>query len=87
MQMPNRDYDRLEFHEGKEIPYLKGTRIRVEVMYCSDYNVEGRTIKEIAKDRDLPVKDVIQAIEWCTENDGLVTRVLAQERKEAGVKD
>jgi len=87
MQIPKRNYDRLEFHEGKEIPYLRGTRIRSDDLYCLDYKCWQQEPKSIAKHRDLSMEDVQQALAWCTENDDLVTRVLTQERKEAGVKD
>ena len=72
---------------GSEIPYLMSANVRADHIYCLDYNVEGRDINHIAKSRDLPIEEIRQSIEWCTENDDLVARVLAQERKEAGVKD
>ncbi len=87
MQMPQKKYGQLEFKEGVEIPYLMSANVRADHIYCLDYNVEGRDINHIAKSRDLPIEEIRQSIEWCTENDDLVARVLAQERKEAGVKD
>lgn len=74
-------YDKLDFNRG-EIPYLIGTRIRADDIYCIDYKTEGSTPKKIAKDRSLDLKDVTQAIEWCLMNDDLITRILARENKD-----
>ncbi len=83
----NREYDMLEFSREKEIPYIRGRGIRIDSVYCLDYKTDKQNIYEIAKGRSLPLRAVRQAIEWCTLNDALVTRVLTEARKKAGVKD
>ena len=54
-------------------PYVKGTRIRVEIPYSDTIDkVEddgevwpGRTPEEIAADYCIPVAAVLEAIDWC----------------------
>ena len=60
-----RRYDKLEFRPSVDIPYLGGTNfsIRADDIYCLDYRVEGHDIVGIARNRDLPVDVVAQAIE------------------------
>ncbi len=78
-KMMDKEYTLLEYKKDEKIPYLKGTRIRIDIIYCYDYKVERKTPEYIAKNRDLPLQDIRQAIEWCTLNDDLVTKVLTQE--------
>ena len=82
-------YDLLEYRKGREIPYLKGIRIGAEVLYI-DMNTNPevfRSAKDIARNRDLSLRMVEQALQWCKENHDLITRVLAEERKRGGLKD
>ncbi len=83
----NRTYDMLELQRGEEIPYIKGREIRVDNIYCLDYKANKQDIQSIAKSRSLSLKTIRQAIEWCTLNDNLITIVLAEERREAGIRD
>ncbi len=78
----NGKYSLLEFQGRKDIPYLAGTRIRADHIYCVEYKAEKRSISDIARGRDLSIKAVKQAIEWCIFNDNLITRVLAKENEE-----
>ena len=91
IDMEQRVYDLLERKPGEDIPYVRGTnyRIRAETLYTSFHaNREiYKTLADLAKDAHLPVSEVRQAIKWCEENQSLLALVLAQERKEAGVKD
>ncbi|MBS3167604.1 hypothetical protein J4216_00580 [Candidatus Woesearchaeota archaeon] len=81
MQAKKIEYDRLEFKKDQEIPYLKGTRIRADAIYVHDYITENRTPEHIAKDRDLSIQDITQAIEWGTANEGIIKKVLEREYK------
>jgi uncharacterized protein (DUF433 family) len=47
--------------------FLKGTRIRAWVIYC-DHVAQEMTPEEIAKDRDLPVEAIREAIAYCASN-------------------
>lgn len=80
-----RRYDKLEFRPGIDIPYLGGTnfRIRADIIYCLDYKVERHDAERIARNRDLPVDVVAQAIEWGIKNDDLISMVLARENAQS----
>jgi uncharacterized protein (DUF433 family) len=53
-------------------PFIKGTRIRAEILYghtitkVDEEGVEaGRTAEQLAADFNLPVEAVREAIDWC----------------------
>lgn len=79
-------YDLLEYKKDG-IPYITGTRIRVDNIYIMDYKTWKVSPENIAKNRTLPERAVRQAIAWCKENEDLVSIVLAEERRRAGLKD
>lgn len=80
-------YRFLEFRNGDGVPYLVGTRIRASIIGM-DYNTWGyKNPEDLAKDRDLDPRAVREALEWHRENSELVTRVCAEERRQAGLKD
>ena len=45
--------------------FIKGTRIRAEVIYSLHANAEPMTAEEIASDYGLPVEAVKEAIQYC----------------------
>ena len=64
----NNSYQHLEPRPGSLYRqlFLKGTRIRAEIIYSDHVNAEmPRTPEEIAADRSLPLPAVLDAIEYC----------------------
>jgi uncharacterized protein (DUF433 family) len=45
--------------------YVKGRKIRAEVLYRQTIGEEPRTPEEVAQDYDLPVEAVLDAINYC----------------------
>jgi hypothetical protein len=56
--------------------FYKERKIRAEVLYRATVGLEPRTPEEVAKDYDVPVEAVLEAIHYCTHNEEL----LRQER-------
>ena len=49
--------------------FIKGTRIRAEIIYSAHVNAEmPMTPEEVAADRGLPLPAVLEAIEYCRSN-------------------
>ena len=60
--------------------FIKGTRIRAEIIYSDHVNAEmPRTPEEIAADRGLPLPAVLEAIEYCRSNPPEITEDHARE--------
>lgn len=78
--------DRLYFRGEDKIPYLKERDLRADIIYCHSLSWE-QSPGEIARDMDLLLESVNQAIDWCHNNGDLVTRILDAKRREAGIKD
>jgi hypothetical protein len=57
--------------------FYKERKIRAEVLYRETVGVDPRTPEEVAKDYNVPVEAVLEAIHYCTHNDEL----LRQERE------
>ena len=57
--------------------FYKERKIRAEVLYRETVGLEPRTPEEVAKDYDVPVEAVLEAIHYCTHNEEL----LRQERE------
>jgi uncharacterized protein (DUF433 family) len=57
--------------------FLKERKIRAEVLYRATVGLEPRTAEEVARDFDVPVEAVREAIDYCTRNRAL----LDQERQ------
>src|ERR1700688_647188 len=61
-------------------PYIKGTRIRVEIPYSDSIDkieddggvYPGRAPQEIAADYRIPVEAVLEAIDWCQKHGDVV---------------
>jgi uncharacterized protein (DUF433 family) len=56
--------------------FVKGTKIRAEMLYRQTIGLEPRTPEEVARDFEVPVEAVYEAIQYCKENENL----LRQER-------
>jgi uncharacterized protein (DUF433 family) len=60
--------------------FIKGTRIRAEILYCAHINAEEpRTAEELAADYDLPLAAVLEAIEYGKSNPPEVAADFARE--------
>src|SRR5262245_39285075 len=79
MTMTN-GYSFLEGRPGSNYKqlFVKGRKIRAEVLYRESVGEEPRTPEGIARDFELPVEAVREAIEYCLANEAL----LRQERDE-----
>src|SRR5262245_19637261 len=58
--------------------FVAGRNLRAETLYRHTIGLEPRSAEDVAKDYDLPVEAVQEAIEYCTEN----AELLRQEREE-----
>ena len=56
--------------------FLKGKRIRAEVLYRETIGREPRTPEQVATDYNVPLEAVLEAIDYCLHNEDL----LRQER-------
>jgi uncharacterized protein (DUF433 family) len=56
--------------------FVKGRKIRAEVLYRQTVGVEPRTPEEVAHAYSLPLEAVLEAIDYCIHNEAL----LRQER-------
>jgi uncharacterized protein (DUF433 family) len=54
--------------------FVKGRRIRAEVLYDDTLEPEARTPEEVAADYDVPVEAVYEAIRYCQENEDVLDR-------------
>ncbi len=63
-------YQHLERRPGSNYRqlFIKGRRIRAEVLYRETLGDEARTPEELAEDFDLPVAAVREAIDYCQRN-------------------
>jgi len=73
------EYKMLEPRPGSNYRqlFVKGRKIRAEILYRATVNSEPRTPEEVARDYDLPVEAVQEAIHYCLHNEEL----LRQERE------
>jgi hypothetical protein len=63
--------------------FVKGRGgLRAETLYRHTVGLEPRTPEEVAKDYDLPVEAVLEAIRYCIENEALL-----REEREAELAD
>ncbi len=66
-----KSYPHLEYRPGSAYrqPFLKGRRIRIAVMYHAVHEkAEPRTPEEVARDYDVPVEAVREAVEFAERN-------------------
>jgi hypothetical protein len=68
--MSNNGYQYLEPRPGGNYKqwYVKGRRIRAEILYRPTIWDEPRTPEEIAHDYSLPVEAVLETIDYCQKN-------------------
>jgi len=59
--------------------WVKGRHMRAEVLYRCTVGLEPRTPEEVARDYDLPVEVVLEAIDYSIRNQGLLDTERAQE--------
>ncbi len=84
-----KEYKYLETRPGSlyRQPFIKGRRIRAEILYALTFDVvdeeegliKGRTPEELAGDYDLPVEAVREAIEYCKAHWDVVVKDHARE--------
>ncbi len=82
-------YKYLEFkeHPVYKSPWIIGTRINVGTLMVQ-YNAWGYKMPEdLARDRDLPLDAVLEAIDWYSHNKKVVTKECRLERRLLSVKD
>jgi uncharacterized protein (DUF433 family) len=70
----SKDYQYLERRRGSNYAqlYVKGRGIRAEVLYRHSVGSEPRTPEEVARDFELPVEAVREAIDYCLQNEPLL---------------
>jgi uncharacterized protein (DUF433 family) len=63
-------YEHLEARPGSNYRqlFVKGKRIRAEVLYRQTIGLEPRTPEEVARDYDLPLDVVREAVDYCLHN-------------------
>ena len=49
--------------------FVKGRKMRAEVLYRDTIGLESRTPEEVAEDYDLPLEVVLEAIDYCRNNE------------------
>ncbi len=64
--------------------WIKGRHMRAEVLYRLSVGPEPRTPEEIAEDYDLPIDAVVEAIDYATRNQELLSA--ERERGEARMR-
>jgi uncharacterized protein (DUF433 family) len=62
--------------------FVKGRRIRAEVLYRETIGLEPRTPEEVAHDFEVPLEAVREAIQYCVENEGLLRQERDRELEE-----
>jgi len=58
--------------------FLKGSKIRAEVLFAETVGPGARTPEEVAEDYEVPIEAVYESIRYCQENED----VLDQDREE-----
>jgi uncharacterized protein (DUF433 family) len=87
-------YQHLEARPGSNYRqlWLKGRRIRAEVIYEEIHGPDPRTPEELARDYEIPQEAVVEALDYATRNRPLIeqerereaVRIRAREIREAG---
>ena len=73
-ELINRGYEYLQPKEGGSNyrQFFVNGRIRAEVLYRETIGQEPLTPAEVAQEYNVPVKAVIEAIDYCTKNEALL---------------
>ncbi len=59
--------------------FVKGVRIRAEVLFGQTVGEDARSPEEVARDYDLPVENVQEAIDYCLKNAAVLAEDHARE--------
>ena len=62
--------------------FVKGRRIRAEVLYRQTIGEDARTPEQVAEDYELPLEMVLEAIDYCIHNEPLL-----REERERGLAE
>ena len=81
-----RQYQYLEARPGSNYRqlFLKGRRIRAVVMYNAVHGPEPRTPEEVARDFEVPLEAVREAVEYVERNPAIIQA--DREREEASLR-
>lgn len=79
-------YRHLEARPGSNYRqlFLKGRRIRAEVMYHAVHGPEPRTPEEVARDFEVPLEAVLEAVDYVERNPAIIRA--DREREEAKLR-
>jgi uncharacterized protein (DUF433 family) len=79
-------YPHLEARPGSNYRqlFLKGRRIRAEVMYHAVHGPEPRTPEQVARDFEVPLEAVLEAVEYVERNPAIIQA--DREREEASLR-
>lgn len=78
------NYQYLEPRPGSNYKqlFIKGRKIRAEIIYRETIGEEPRTPEEVARDFDVPLEAVQDAIRYCIENEDFLRREREKEEAE-----
>lgn len=82
-------YKWLEYrpHHIRKSPYIKGTKINIGTLMVQYNTIGYKTPKDCAKDTDLPLEAIIEAVDWYSKNKDVVTKECKEARRFLGVED
>src|SRR5438445_1229241 len=75
----NGEYKYLKAKRGSRYRQLFFGRIRAEVLYRETVGREPLTPQEVAREYNVPVEAVLEAIDYCVKNQGLLDEERARE--------
>jgi hypothetical protein len=75
----NGDYKYLKPKRGSRYRQLFFGRIRAEVLYRETVGTEPLTPEEVAREYNVPIAAVLEAIDYCVKNKGLLDAERARE--------
>ena len=80
MSGPN-EYQHLEPRPGSNYRqlFVRGRKIRAEVLYRQTVGLEPRTPEQVAEDYELPLEMILEAIHYCQHNEPLLRKDRDQE--------
>jgi uncharacterized protein (DUF433 family) len=74
----------LRYGSSYEQFFLKGSKLRAEVLFGETVGPGARTPEEVAEDYDVPVEAVYESIRYCQENEDVLDR--DRERESASIR-
>jgi uncharacterized protein (DUF433 family) len=66
--------------------FFHGRNLRAETLYRATVGSEPMSVEEVAKDYDVPVGAVLEAIQYAVENAALLRREREQDREESNAR-